>query len=129
MMSASDDDDGSIAVQAEILYLLNLLILPGLAFAALLWLAHRHRHHTSDIVRCHLRQTLFASIWAGMLLLMVTLLILPLGGWHVPMTWLVLILYFICCHSLLILFGVLGLSRAMAGLPIRFPLPGSKRWQ
>ena len=125
----NDQADRRIAIQAELLYLLNLLLLPGLAFVALLWLAHRHQQHRSALVRCHLRQTIFASLWAGALLLLVTVLIIFLGGFQVVMTWVVLILYVICCHSLLILLGVLGLSRAMAGHPYVYPLPGSQRWK
>lgn len=125
----SDQEDRRIAVEAELLYLLNLLLLPGFAFAMLLWLAHKHRGRVSNLVRCHLRQTIFASLWAGALLLLVTVLIIYLGGFQSPMTWVVLILYVICCHSLLILLGVFGLSRAMAGLPYIYFLPGSQRWK
>lgn len=125
----SGDGDRDIAVQAEILYLTNLLLLPGLAFAALLWLAHRQRARTAPLCRCHLRQTIYASLWAGVLLLLVSISIIFLGGFASPYTWMVLLLYFICCHSALILFGVLGLARAMAGLNYIYPLPGSKRWQ
>ncbi|MEO8600705.1 MAG: hypothetical protein ABI656_12845 [bacterium] len=120
--------DGAVAVQAEVLYLVNLLLAPGLGFIGLLWLA---RHHTNDpnaLTRCHLRQTIVASIWAGVLLMAVTLVIVLLGGFDNPATWMVLILYFICCHSVLILFGVLGLSRAMAGQIYVYPLIGSRRW-
>lgn len=118
----------SVAVQAEVLYLLNLLLAPGLAFLALLWLARRHSCSTSALTRCHLRQTIVASIWAGVLLMVVTLSIVLLGGFHNPATWIVLILYFVCCHSVLILFGVLGLSRAMAGQIYVYPLIGSRAW-
>ncbi|MBI3285033.1 MAG: hypothetical protein HYZ65_09340 [Burkholderiales bacterium] len=123
------DTDRRIAVQAEILYLSNLLLLPGLAFAALLWLAHRHKNSGAALALCHLRQTIYASLWAGILLLLVALAIIYLGGFRSPYTWMVLLLYFICCHSMLILFGVAGLARAMAGLCYVYPLPGSKRWQ
>jgi hypothetical protein len=46
----------------------------------------------------------------------------------VPATWVVLILYFTCCHAALVLFGVLGLARAMAGQVFVYPLIGSKKW-
>lgn len=127
MNSASQDK--SVAVQAEVLYLLNLLLLPGLAFVLLLWLAHRHRQQLSRLNRIHLHQSIYASLWAGALLMLVTLIIIGLGGFQSPYTWMLLILYFISCHSMLILFGVLGLARALAGLPYRYPLPGSGRWQ
>jgi len=52
-------------------------------------------------------------------------LILLLGGYDQPTTWVVLILYFTCCHSALILLGVLGLVKALAGQPYRYPLIGA----
>jgi len=126
-MSASDSD-GAIAVQAEALYLINLMLAPGFAFFVLLWLARRHGGGASALVRCHLRQTIVASLWAGVLLMAVTLSIVLLGGFDNPATWMVLILYFVCCHAVLILFGVLGLSRAMSGQIYIYPLIGSQRW-
>ena len=120
--------DASIAVQAEALYLLNLLVVPGLAFVGLLWLARRHAGSPNPLTRCHLRQTVVVSLWAGLLLVAVTLLIMLLGGFEAPATWVVLILYFTCCHSTLVLFGVLGLARAMAGQPYVYPLIGSRTW-
>jgi hypothetical protein len=123
-----DDPHAGVAVQAEALYLLNLLLLPGLAFVGLLWLVHRHADSPSELVRCHLKQTLVASLWAGVLLTAVTLAILLLGGLLVPATWVVLILYFTCCHAALVLLGIVGLSRAMAGTLYRYPLIGSSKW-
>ncbi|HCE10556.1 MAG TPA: hypothetical protein DIT28_00375 [Oxalobacteraceae bacterium] len=117
-----------IAVQAEALYLINLLLLPGLGFIGLLWLARRHANDPSALTRCHLRQTVVASLWAGVLLTAVTLLIVLMGGFHNPATWIVLILYFVCCHAVLILFGVLGLSHAMSRQIFVYPLIGPQRW-
>lgn len=122
------DTHVSVAVQAEALYLINLLLAPGLGFIGLLWLARHHANDPSELTRCHLRQTIVASLWAGVLLLAVTLLIVWLGGFQNPATWVVLILYFICCHSVLILFGVLGLARAMAKQVFVYPLIGSRQW-
>ena len=123
-----EDPHAPVAVQAEALYLINLLLLPGLAFAALLWLAHRNRRTSSELARCHLKQTVVASLWAGALLMAVTASILLLGGLRDPDTWVLLILYFTCCHSALALLGIVGLSRAMAGKPYIYPLIGSNQW-
>lgn len=122
------DDDASTAVQAEALYLINLLLLPGPAFIGLLWLAHRHSGSTNALTRCHLKQTIIASLWAGVLLTVVSVAILLMGGLRVPATWVVVILYFVCCHAALVLFGVLGLARAMAAQTYIYPLIGSKKW-
>lgn len=131
-MPVSDTDNAaaempagqSLAVAAEALYLVNLLLLPGLAFMALLWLYSKHGNTAPPLARCHLRQTLAASLWAGVLLIVANGLILALGGYAASGTWVVLVLYFVTCHAALVLLGVLGLAKAMAGQPYRYPLLG-----
>lgn len=117
-----------VAVQAEALYLINLLLLPGLGFGALLWLAQKNKHSDCVVTRCHLRQTIVASLWAGLFLGGLSVLILILGGFSSPYTWMALILYFLCVHSVFILLGVVGLVRAMAQQTFVYPLIGSRRW-
>ncbi|MDP2265782.1 MAG: hypothetical protein Q8J70_04440 [Thiobacillus sp.] len=121
---APDPPGQGIAVGAEALYLANLLLLPGLAFLALLALGFAHRHDAPLLGRCHLRQTLSASLWAGAILVLANALILALGGYQQPATWIVIILYFTICHSTLVLFGIFGLARAMAGKLYVYPLIG-----
>ena len=116
----------SLAVWAEVLYLANLLIAPGLAFAALLWLHFKSNADRPALAVCHLRQTVSASLWAGALLVIVNAAILLLGGYAAPKTWMILILYFTTCHSTLVLLGVLGLAKAMAGQKYEFPLLGRR---
>jgi len=113
-----------LAVVAEVLYLVNLLLLPGLAFIALLAVYFRSIKRVPPLAACHLRQTLSASLWAGGLLLVANLAILSLGGYRSPHTWMVMIIYFTTCHSTLVLLGVMGLAKAMAGQCFRYPLVG-----
>lgn len=113
-----------VAVMAEALYLSNLLLVPGLSFLALLWLHHRHRKHGAPLARCHLRQTIAGSLWAGVLLVLVNLLIIAAGGYDAPYTWMYVLTYFTVGHSSLVLLGMVGLSKAMAGQPFRYPLIG-----
>ncbi|MGB5427263.1 MAG: hypothetical protein WBN95_10765 [Gammaproteobacteria bacterium] len=113
-----------LAVTAEALYLANLLLLPGLAFIALLVVYERHIRTAPELAVCHLRQTLSASLWAGALLLAANLIILLLGGYRSPNTWMVVIIYFTTCHATLVLLGVMGLAKAMAGQAFRYPLVG-----
>lgn len=124
----SAEDDASTAVQAEALYLINLLLVPGLAFLGLLWLARRHSGSVNQLTRCHMKQTIVASLWSGGLLTLVSIAILLLGGLHEPATWVLLILYFTCCHAVLVMFGILGLARALAGQVFVYPLIGSRKW-
>jgi hypothetical protein len=124
-VSPSDNEPGqSLAVTAEVLYLANLLLLPGIAFFALLALWARHRHDAPPLARCHLHQTLAASLWAGALLVVANAAIILLGGYRQPSTWIIVILYFTLFHSTFVLLGVLGLAKAMAGKPCVYPLIG-----
>jgi len=113
-----------LAVTAEALYIVNLLLLPGLAFAALLFVYFRNIHTAPALAVCHLRQTLSASLWAGALLLFANIVIVLLGGYRSPNTWMVVIIYFTTCHATLVMLGVLGLAKAMAGQCFRYPLVG-----
>lgn len=114
----------TLATAAEALYLVNLLLMPGVAFALLLWLYWTRLDSAPPLARCHLRQTVAGSVWAGVLLIAANGLILALGGYDAPGTWVILVLYFVSCHAALVLLGVLGLAKAMAGQPYRYPLIG-----
>ena len=72
----------------------------------------------------HLRQTVSASLWAGALLIFANLLIVALGGYQAAWTWVIVILYFTTAHTTLVLLGILGLARALAGQAYRYPLVG-----
>lgn len=116
----------NLAVWAESLFLVNLLLLPGLAFVLLLVLWWRHRTSSPPLARNHLQQTVIASLWAGSLLILVNGLIIMLGGYQSAATWVIVILYFVTCHAALVLLGALGLSRALAGQFYRYPLIGPR---
>lgn len=118
--------DQGVAVWAEALFLVNLLPAPVLGFLGLLWLYGVHRRKASPLVACHLRQTVIVSIWAGVLIGAVAVAIVLIGGFGQPATWVVLILYVTCIHSAFILFGVIGLTKAMAAKPYRYPLIGPR---
>ncbi len=128
-MRHSDDSrlsDQTLAVTAEALFLLNLLALPGLAFLALLWLWRNEKHRESALVRCHLGQALRVSLWGGAILVLVVAAILLAGSLHGAWTWMAVIIYFTCIHSTLVLFGIFGLAKAMAGKTWSYPLIGSR---
>lgn len=114
----------SVAVLVEALYLANLLLLPGIAFIALLWLYFKRRVGMPPLALCHLRQTLSGSIWAGILLVIANAAIILLGGYGAASTWMIVILYFTTCHSTLVLLGMVGLAKAMAGQAYVYPLFG-----
>ncbi|MCX7897610.1 MAG: hypothetical protein N2441_07025 [Rhodocyclaceae bacterium] len=118
-------NEASLAVLAEALFLTNLLVAPGLAFLWLAWLWRVKRHTADAVGRCHLEQTFFVSLWGGLLLVATVFFLVSFGAdWGG--SWVVAILYFTCIHSTLVLFGILGLARAMAGKPYRYPGIGPK---
>jgi len=122
--SAELIDGAGTAVAAESLYLVNLLLAPGLGFLILLWLWRRERGSAPPLAAAHLAQALSGSIWAGVLLLVANGLFLLLGGYRGPNVWIVVITYFTLCHSMLVVFGAFGLAKAMAGQCWRYPLIG-----
>jgi len=122
--SADTPDGMPLAVAAESLYLANLLLLPGIAFLALISLALRVSPQVPPLAAAHLAQTVAASLWGGALLVIVNVLILLLGGYRGAYTWVLVILYFTVCHSTLVVLGVVGLAKAMAGQCWRYPLIG-----
>ena len=131
---SSEDDFGvreeipgqGLAIAAEALFLLNLLALPGLAFAILAGMWFRFRHDAPPLARQHLRQAFVVSLWGGVLIVVCSACILLAGGLHEQWTWVVLILYFTRIHSTLILLGMVALVKAMGGQAWRFPVIGPK---
>lgn len=117
----------TIAVAAEVLYLVNLMILPGFAFLALavLWKLFNHAHDP-ELARAHLRQTFWVSFWGGVFIVSVCTIVYLLLSIHSPWMWTIVILYFTCVHSTLILLGVVGLTKAMAGKTWRYPVIGPR---
>lgn len=122
--SAELTEGAGVAIAAESLYLVNLLLAPGLGFVLLLGLWWRSRDGASPLASSHLAQTLSGSLWAGILLVVANGLILLLGGYRGPNVWAIVITYFTLCHSMFIVFGAYGLAKAMAGQCWRYPLVG-----
>jgi uncharacterized Tic20 family protein len=131
-MPLSDDDFGfeeekagqNLAVLAEALYLINLLLLPGLAFIGLVGLWLKYKDSAPPLARQHLKQTTWVSVIGGFLIIVLSSLIVALGGLDWEWTWVILVLYFTCVHSTLVLLGMYALIKAMNGQTWRFPLIG-----
>lgn len=115
------------AVKAETLYLLNLLLLPGVAFVLLVALWWKTRTITSSIERSHLDSALRGSILAGVLIICVMIIMFYWGDVSNPYFWVTVVLYFTTVHTSLVLAGVVGISRALAQKPFYFPLLGGRR--
>lgn len=115
------------ATFAHLMFLTNLTVLPVFSFIWLLFVYQKVKNDAdSDLLR-HYRQSIVANIIAGILLVLVSGFILFLGSLESAYTWMWLILYFTCIHSVLILFAVFGLMKANAEKPYTYPLFG-KLW-
>ena len=99
---------------------------PVLAFSVLAWLWLARGGSAPALARNHLRQTFFVSLWGAAILLVACTGFIVAFGLHSEWTWTYVVVYFTCVHSTLIIFGVLGLSKAMAGKPFRYPLIGPR---
>ena len=116
----------ALAVLAESLFLINLMLLPGIAFTILAGLWLKHRDSAPPLAHQHLRQATLVSLWGGALIVTLSGVILLAGGLDAGWTWVVLVLYFTAIHSTLILLGMYALIKAMAGERWRFPLIGPR---
>ena len=117
----------NLAIAAEALYLANLMLAPGLAFLAIAWLWLKHRAATTPLpplARCHLDQTFFVSLWGALLIVIACSAFIAVLGLDSEWTWTYVVIYFTCIHSMLIMFGIVGLAKAMAGKPYVYPLIG-----
>lgn len=115
------------AALAQILFLTNITILPVFSFAILLFLYNRTNTEQHSMLIQHYRQSILANVVAGILLFVVSGLILGFGSFDSIYTWMWLILYFTCIHSVLILYGVFALIKAQAGQAYVYPVFG-KLW-
>jgi hypothetical protein len=76
--------------------------------------------------RARIHQAFSASLWGGILLVLVNLLILALGGHEAIGTWTLVILYFTTVHATFVLIGIVGLAKALAGRCWRIPITGPR---
>ncbi|HIJ23030.1 MAG: hypothetical protein HON68_06735 [Gammaproteobacteria bacterium] len=124
--SSYSREDKRLALWAASVYLINLLLLPGIGYLILGWLFWRTRTRSDrPLANNHLSEAFKASTLGGGMIF-ATLLIFWIGGIDNSNSWVYAIIYFTLVHSTFILLGVLGLSRAFAGEPFHYPLIGKK---
>lgn len=115
-----------LAVAAEALYLVNLMLAPGLAFMPLAWLWLKHGRDAAPLARCHLDQTFWVSLIGGAAIVVAIALVIAAGGLDWAWTWVIVVLYFTLIHSTLIMFGMVGLAKALSGKLYVYPLVGRR---
>lgn len=116
-----------LGIAAEAFYITNMILAPGLGFIMLVFLYfHCSRKHAPAFALNHLRQTLVATFWAGLIAAAFVGLIYATGGYPSPYFWSLLGFYFIAIHLPLCWFGLKGLDRALAGKEYRYPVVGAR---
>jgi len=113
-----------LAQVAECVYLGSLLLLPGIGFFVLAWLRFGRSADVPPLARCHIRQTYRAGLVATLLMTATVGFIISEGGFVTLAAWAAAEIYIIFIHTPLILLGLLGLIRAMAGKPYVYPVVG-----
>jgi len=111
-MSASLTTPSRLAIISQSLYLANLLVLPGFCFLILLWYFLRYKH-LKNWGRIHLYRALQLSVLSGGLLVIMPLLYMYISA-SVQLSLMMGLLYFVTMHAVLVLLGMLNLSRAMS---------------
>ena len=121
-LSQSEAKDTSIAMMAETLFLANLLLIPIIPFLFLVYLFNKYRNQKDSIAYNHLAQTLAASIFAGIFIVLIDAGFYFFSTTSAAITWTIIITYLTCVHSVFVMLGIYGLSKAMSGQIVKFPL-------
>ncbi len=111
------------ASNAALASLLNLTVLPGISFVALLLIYRKTEPGTID--RYHALLGIKINIIAAAVLFLVSALMILLGGFNSPWTWVYVISYFTIVHTLFIVFALWALVRAWSGDKLATSAPAS----
>ena len=116
----------NLAVTVETLYVLNLLLLPFVAFAILIYIFLTRHSNAPPMARSHMEQTISASIWIAVMFIAGAgcIMLLQLWGMEDVTVWILIVITFTIVHASMVLLGVMGLAKAMAGKCWRYPVFG-----
>jgi uncharacterized membrane protein len=119
-------DGQQLAILAESLYVANLLIIPFLGFIILGFVFLKKHGTAPPLAQSHLEQTIAASIGIAIMFIAFAGIIMLLRMWGLEAVgvWMIVVIVFTIIHATMVLFGVLGLARAMAGKCWRYPVFG-----
>ena len=109
----ADKKDIKLASKAAILSLLNLTLLPAISFILLLLM--RSQTRLNSIARYHCDLGIKLNIIAAIVLFLVSGLMILLGGFDSPWTWVYVISYFTLVHTIFIVIAVWALVRSWSG--------------
>lgn len=119
-------DGQQLAILAESLYVANLLIIPFLGFIILGFVFLKKHGTAPPLAQSHLEQTIAASIGIAVMFIACTgvIMLLKMWGLEAVGVWMIVVIVFTIIHATMVLFGVLGLAKAMAGKCWRYPVFG-----
>ena len=109
----SDETHLKRASDAAMASLLNLTILPVFGFIALLLIYRKTKPGKID--HYHALLGININLAAATALLLVSTLMILLGGFDSPWTWVYVITYFTLVHTIFIVFALWALVRAWSG--------------
>ena len=101
------------ASNAALASILNLTVVPVIGFIVLLLIYKKTSPNTID--RYYTVIGIKTNIYAAIALLLVSGLMILLGGFYSPWTWVYVISYFVFVHALFILFATWALVRSWTG--------------
>lgn len=101
------------AARCALFSLLNLTFLPLLGFIALLFIYNKTEANTID--RYYAVVGIKTNLLAAVALLLMTGLMIILGGFDSPWTWVLVISYFVFVHAMFILFATWTMVRSWTG--------------
>lgn len=111
-MKNNNEQKKRSAIIYQSLYLMNLLLIPGIAFFILLWKFIKHNNE-KGWQRIHLYRSLQLSLVSGVCLILVPVLTVVFSS-NFNSSLAMMLVYFVTAHALFVLIGMLNLSRAMA---------------
>lgn len=114
------------AILVESLYVINLLLLPVLAFIVLVFLFLKKHGTLPPLAESHLEQTISASVWIAVMVFVggMTIMMMSLLGIEDVTLWIIVVILFTIIHATMVLLGVLGLAKALSGKCWRYPVVG-----
>lgn len=105
------------ASQATLASLLNLTFLPVIGFIYLIYLHSKTRQNSID--HYHALLGIKLNLIAAMALVIVSLLMISLGGFDSVWTWVYVIIYFVVAHATFIIIAVWAMIRSWSGQKFR----------
>ena len=124
-MKSASENQLQRASKAALASLLNLTLLPVVSFAYLLLTLKKTDPNGID--RYHTLLGIKINIIAAAALLLVSTLMIILGGFNSPWTWVYVISYFTIVHTIFIVFAIWALVRAWSGEKLRKTTPQNQK--